>query len=74
MRTEEMYHRQQEVWIYNMLEPDNERMYVGRKEPKPTPAWAIPFPSHMIKNAPPELTDLQREEREDLYLMSKGIK
>lgn len=70
--TEDLYHYQ--AWLFDQLEPDQERLYVGRKEPKPTPAWVIPFPDSLIKNAPPELTELQLEEREDLYLMSKGIK
>lgn len=62
-----------DAWLYDQLQPE-ERLYVGRKVPRPVPGYAVPFPSHLIKNAPEELTDRQREEREDLYLLSKGIK
>lgn len=72
MRTEEIYHRQQEVWIYDNLQPE-ERLYVGRRTPRPVPGYSIPFPPHLIKNAPPELTDKELEEREDDFLKAHGI-
>lgn len=72
MRSEELYHNQQEVWIYDQLQPD-ERLYMGRRTPRPVPGYAIPFPEHLIKCAPEELTDRQREEREDDFLLGHGI-
>lgn len=63
----------QEVWVFNQLEPYQERMYMGRKEPRPVPSYAIPFPDSLIKNAPPELTELQLEERENDFLKLHGI-
>lgn len=72
MSQSDLYHMQQEVWIYDQLQPE-ERLYVGRKVPRPVPGYAIPFPDHLIKNAPEEITDLQREEREDDFLLGHGI-
>lgn len=54
------------VWIYDQLNPDENRP-VRLKDPKS-------LAEYIIKNAPPELTERQLEEREDVYLMSKGIK
>lgn len=73
MNQSDLYNMQQEVWVYDQLQPD-ERLYMGRRTPRPVPGYAIPFPTHLIKNAPEELTDRQREEREDDFLRSKGIK
>lgn len=69
----DLYHNQYESWKWDQLNPD-ERLYMGRKEPRPIPGYAIPFPERLIKNAPPELTDLQLEEREDDFLRKWGVK
>lgn len=62
-----------DAWVFDQLEPDQQRLYVGRVSKNETPAWATPFPEHLIKNAPPELTDREREEREDDFLRKHGI-
>lgn len=72
MNQSDLYHMQQEVWIYDQLQPE-ERLYIGRRTPRPVPGYAIPFPENLIKNAPPELTDQQLEERQDDFLRAHGI-
>lgn len=71
MNQSDLYHY--DVWVYDQLYPD-EKLYVGRRVPRPVPNYAIPFPEHLIKNAPPEVTDKEWEEREDEYLRKHGIK
>jgi hypothetical protein len=66
MRTEEIYHRAQEVWIYDQLEPDQERLYVGRRQPRERPGW-------VDKVAPAPVDEQEYEMKQREYLRSKGI-
>lgn len=69
----DLYHNQYEAWKWDQLNPD-ERLYMGRRTPRPVPGYAVPFPDHLIKNAPEEITDRQREEREDDFLRKHVVK
>lgn len=69
MNQSDIYHRQYEVWKYDLLEPE-EKLFVGRPS-RHIPTWAMKFPDHIIKT---ELTEAQKEEREDDFLRQHGIK
>lgn len=66
MRTEEIYHRMQEVWVFDQLEPDQERLYVGRKQPRQTPGW-------IEKAAPIDVDEQEYERKQREYLKKHGI-
>lgn len=67
MRTEEIYHRMQEVWIYDQLQPE-EHLFLGRRPPRETPGWILKAPAR--EELPPE----EIERREDEFLKQHGIK
>lgn len=61
-----------QAWIHSQLE--DERLYVGRRTPRPIPHYAVKFPEELISKAPPEITDKEWEIKEDEWLRLKGIK
>lgn len=71
MNQSDIYHYQYEAWLYDIMEPGNE-IYMDRML-ESRHAWTEPFPEHLIKNSPEQITDLQREEREDDFLRKHGI-
>lgn len=71
MNQSDIYHYREEAWIFDQLEPDQARLSVGRRAPRPK---AVPFPEHLISKAPPEITDQEWEIKEDEYLRQRGIK
>lgn len=71
MNIEDSY--QYQAWIRDQLEPE-EKLYVGRKPPREVPQWAMKFPDHLIGRSPEEMTELQKDERNDEYLRKHGIK
>lgn len=71
MNIEDNYHYQ--AWVYDQLEPE-ERLFVGRRPPREVPMWAMKFPEHLISRSPEEMTEREKEERNDEYLRKHGIK
>lgn len=62
-----------DAWVYDQLEPDQQRLYVGRKQPRSVPAWATPFPEHLIARAPEEIDQQERDRRNDEFLKQNGV-
>jgi hypothetical protein len=64
--SEDIYHRMYEVWLHDMLEPE-EKLFVGRKPPREVKSW-------MTRPAP---RDQRMEEemliKERAYLSKHGI-
>lgn len=70
MNQSDIYNRQYEVYKYDLLEPE-EKLYVGYKPPRHVPIWAMKIPDYLVRR---ELTEIEKEEREDDFLRKHGIK
>lgn len=68
----DIYHYRYEAWVYDQIEP-NDRLFVGRRQPKVLPAWAEPFPDHLIKNPPEEIDQVEKDRRQEEYLKKFGL-
>lgn len=72
MNQSDIYHFRYEAWVWDQLEP-SDRLFVGRKAPRLTPAWAEPFPEHLIGISPEEIDQQEKDRRNDEYLKSKNV-
>lgn len=72
MNQSDIYHYRHEAWVWDQLQP-NDRLFVGRKQPRSIPAWAEPFPEHLIGRAPEEIDQQERDSRNDEFLKQHGI-
>lgn len=60
-----------DAWVFDQLEPGN-KIYQDLML-RSSHSFLIPFPEHLIKNAPEEIDQQEKDRRNDEFLKQHGV-